>query len=395
MTDPLSVDELEDVDLRDQFNNLMEAMQDITTFDPNREEGAYEALNQRIYQAVTEQPILARIVNEMDESLLSVACSNLNLDTSHHVIKSLIEAYPSALIGPPGDDWPIDMIVGHPRHCILMPWIASNYTWILDDELCQEFPPVFDLLQMYAQRHRTCCTATTLKQFLEAYPRALTQQHPNDDDNVLHKILFPNYAYRRIECEVGLFKWMAERCPSSNLSGTDSEGHTPLHLACMALAEHKGNDSSEICKYLIQKCPESIRMHTIQTYHYLPIHYLQHECGYQSVREITVCLLREYRESYDIRHPVFGQPPSSSPFIESIKPLLDEEIDLKETVASLKESSSSLTKAVACTNDQLMRSAFTVYDSWATSFINSTVDKLHLISTQLMDMCNEGRESED
>ena len=42
-----------------------------------------------------------------------------------------------------------------------------------------------------------------------------------------------------------------------------------------------------------------------------------------------------------------------------------------------------------------MRSAFTVFDSWATSFVNSTEDKLQLISTQLQDMCNGGRESDE
>lgn len=87
--------------------------------------------------------------------------------------------------------------------------------------------------------------------------------------------------------------------------------------------------------------------------------------------------------------------PSSIPFIQSIKPYLDDEEELKETVASLEQSTSSLTKAVACTNDQLMRSAFAVFDSWATSYINSTEDKLQLISTRLQDLCNEGRESDD
>jgi len=50
MSDPLLVNDLEDEELRDQFNLLLEAMEDIVTVDPNGEEGAYEALNQRIYQ---------------------------------------------------------------------------------------------------------------------------------------------------------------------------------------------------------------------------------------------------------------------------------------------------------------------------------------------------------
>ena len=90
-----------------------------------------------------------------------------------------------------------------------------------------------------------------------------------------------------------------------------------------------------------------------------------------------------------------GSLPRYNPFIQGIKPHLDEEKELKETAASLTDCTSSLTKAVACTNDQLMRSAFTVFDSWTTSYINSTEEKVTLISRQLQDMCNEGRESNE
>ena len=86
----------------------------------------------------------------------------------------------------------------------------------------------------------------------------------------------------------------------------------------------------------------------------------------------------------------YGRSPSDIPFIQTIKPYLDKEKDIKETAVSLTDSTSSFNTAVACTNDQLMRSASTVFGSWATSFINTTEDKLQLISTQLQDMCNEG-----
>jgi len=392
MTDPLSLDEVDD-ELREQFCHLMEAMEDIVAVDPDRGEGAYDALNQRIQQTVTDKPILARIVNGSNQSLLSSAMSCLNLDTSHQAIKLLIESNPSALLVPFDGytmDQPIYMISRHPEHCVLLPWIASNYAWVLDHERCP--PVVLGLLDMYAQRHRTRCTATILKTFLEAYPQAFTLQNPNGD-NVLHKILRLHYDYR-IECEVNLFKWMAERCPSSTLLRTNSNRCTLLHLACNLLSKKKGNDSSEICKYLIQKCPGSVRM--VNSEEVLPIHYLQLASGYRFVREVVVCLLKEYPESYDVPAPVGAsvnqRAPSFFPFIQSIKPYFDEEKELKETAASLKESSSSLTKAVTCTKDDLMRSASTVYDSWAISFINSTEDKLQLISTQLQDLCDEGLE---
>ena len=232
-----------------------------------------------------------------------------------------------------------------------------------------------------------------LKQFFGAYPRALTQLDPNGG-NILHKIINPA-PYRQALCEVDLIKWIVERCPSSTLLETDSDGRTPLYLACgLLFSEDNERDSSEICKYLVQMCPSSVQM--ANRYDYLPIHGFQDSCGYWAVREVVVCLLREYPESYDIPQPYRnGQTLSSIPFIQSIKPLLDEEIELNETATSLKESTSSLTKAVTCTNDDLMRSAFTVFDSWATSFINSTEEKLQLISTQLQDLCDEGLEPDE
>lgn len=296
MSDPLRVNELED-ELRDQFNDLLEAMEGITTFDPNREEGAYEALNQRIYQAVTEKPILARIVSNRGGYLLKSACINLNLDTSHDVIKCLIQAYPSALLVGHSDGYtihmPIYMIAGHPEHCVLMSWIASNFTWVLDHEQCVQV--VFWFLRTYSQRQRTSCTSTTIKDFFEAYPQAFTLQDPNGD-NVLHKILLRLHDDNRIECDADLFKWMAEQCPSSTLLETNFNGCTPLHYACNSLARHKGNDSSEICKYLIQKCPGSVKL--ANRLDYLPIHCLQINCEYRLVREVVICLLREYPESY-------------------------------------------------------------------------------------------------
>lgn len=127
----------------------------------------------------------------------------------------------------------------------------------------------------------------------------------------------------------------------------------------------------------------------------LPIHILLTKRDYRVVREVLVCLLRAYPRSFDMQGIGVSGPPSSYPFIQSIKPHLDEEKELKETVSSLADSASSLTKASSCTNDKLMRSAFAVFDSWATSFINTTDNKLESISVKLQEMCNEGRESDE
>ena len=389
MTSQLSINDLGDDELRQQFNHLMEAMKDIVVANPEREEGAYEALNQRIHQAVTEKPILASIVDEEGgESLLYAASSYLNLDTSHHMIKCLIQAYPRALITSSENGTPLYMITHHPEHCVLLPWIVTNYPWFLDHDRCPRV--VFALLGMYAQRQRTSCTAAILKDFFNAYPRALVATHSSM--TILH------YFLKILECEADLFKWMAERCPDDILLETDSNDSTPLHHACLLLARTKTRNSNDICKYLIRKCPASVPIFDNAAYdnadilplRMLPIHFLhQDSCDYRVVREVVVCLLREYPESYDKRS--YGHRiPSSIPFIQSIKPFMDEERELKQNFASLKDSISSLTEAVTRNQDEFMRSAFAVFDSWATSFINTAEDKLQQISTQLQDMCNEG-----
>lgn len=255
----LRVNKLEDKELRYQFNDLINAMEDIVSFDPIE---THEALNQHIKKEVTDKPILACIVNERGESLLSTACRNLNLNTSHDTIKCLIQAYPSALLGTPEARLnrryaqnPIYMIVNHPEHCVLMPWIATNHTWILNHESCLEYPPVIDLIKMYTTTRPNSCTSTIIKDFFEAYPRAFTQKRGGM--TILHFVLKGTR-----ECEADSFMWMAERCPSSIMSEKDySDGkRNALHLACSLLSKHKGRDWSEICKYLVVKCPAAVLM---------------------------------------------------------------------------------------------------------------------------------------
>lgn len=187
---------------------------------------------------MTDQPNLSRVVSERQcQSLLSAAVSNLNLATSHRVIKCLIRANPTALLWLPTADAydvayhernstiPIYMIVRHPVHCLLMPWIVTHYPWVLDHEYCLEHSPVFELLDMYKDRSNNNCTAATIKQFFEAYPRAfhMEDSHAYRYGYPIHRILA---GVGLQECEVDLFKWIAERCPSNLLLETNSDGYT-------------------------------------------------------------------------------------------------------------------------------------------------------------------------
>jgi len=172
------------------------------------------------------------------------------------MIKCLIQAYPSALLGPP-DGYtihsPVYMIANHPEHCVLMPWVATNYTWVLDHERCIQ--AVFALLRMYNQRQRTSCSSTTIKDFFEAYPPALTKRR--NGMSILHMILRPQ------ECEVNLFKWMAGQCPSSILLEADHpNGNLPLHISCLLLSMSGSSNSNKICKYLIDNGIYSLLPHS-------------------------------------------------------------------------------------------------------------------------------------
>lgn len=110
---------------------------------------------------------------------------------------------------------------------------------------------------------------------------------------------------------------MAQRYPNNMLAMDESGcliqggvlmkvnrgGMTPLHVACSSLLSYKEDNMKEACKYLITSCPESAQ--SFDSDSRLPIHqltsldYVMHP--HQSVREVAVCLLREYPESYNMK----------------------------------------------------------------------------------------------
>ena len=79
------------------------------------------------------------------------------------------------------------------------------------------------------------------------------------------------------------------------------------------------------------KCPESTSIPVGSET--LPIHHLLSHCQHRQVKEVIVSLLREYPESYNMatsRNPI--PAPSSVPFIQRIKPLLEKRGNLKRTL---------------------------------------------------------------
>ena len=382
MESPLPYDDQDD-ETKSQFDLILSVIHRIND---NSSKEEIRALSERIQREVTAKPILARIVAGNHQfSLLSWEICSLYNELFHPVIKFLIEANPSALLWKTDTNLncerTIHNLAGHSTHCVLMPWIATNYQWVLDHEICLEFPPVFELLNQYASGNATGATeCTAVRQFFEAFPQGLTQQDVMGTGfTPLHAIL-----YGSADCDADLFKWIAEKCPS-NMVKTDEEGETPLHDACRSLGH---SSSSEICKYLIAKCPESVRIMTDRSA--LPIHELLSHCQHRRVREVVVCLLRAYPESYNMasRH---SSAPRSVPFIQRIKPLLDEESELKENLAYLQEVSVVFQNALDDTPNPspLASSTCDAFGNWATvTFVKRLEARMEQISMQIQHECN-------
>ena len=388
MESPLPYDDQAD-EIKSQFNQLLNA--NIFSTNDNSSEEETRALDGHVQNEVTAKPILARIMKG-NASLLSVACTNLDDEYFHPAIKCIIGANPSALLWDTATyiytvERMIHKVAGHPTLCVLMPWIAANYQWVLDHEiLCLEDPPVFCLINQYANRGATKCSAAIIQQFFEAFPRGLTQINKKYGFTPLHAII----CRCKHECEPDLFKWIAEKYPS-NMLKTDRNKAAPLHYACRSLTRHLGDNLSEICKYIISKCPESVRMRTNGSE--LPVHVLLRHSQHRTIKEVVVCLMRAYPESYNMATSG-GRVPSSIPFIQRIKPLLDEEKELKENVAYLQEVSRVFQDAVDDTPNpiQLASSTCDTFGNWATvSFVPRLETKMALIVTELQNECNADR----
>ena len=362
-------------------NQLRSAVYNINAHSSEEETRALNKLIQHEVTALNPQSL---------SSLLSFLLMKSLNELFHPTIKFLIQANPSALLQETNSDrHVVHLIAGHPFYCVLMPWIATNYQWVLDnDREIYPHPSVFHLLHQYANRgEENGCTAAIIQRFFEAYPQGLTQVD-YFGYTPLHAILMGS-----IECNADLFKWMVEQCPS-NMLKTDRDRDTPLHRACRSLTRHLGDDSSEICKYLIEKCPQSVQM--LDNKEWFPIHYLLEHCQHRPVKGVVVCLLRAYPESYNFAtyYETGYVHPSSNPFVNHIKPLLDEERELKENVAYLREVSESFHDAVNGTGNPhpLASSTCDFFCNWATvTFVQRLEAKMEQVLTELQNECNSDR----
>jgi len=374
MESPLIYDELEDVELKAQFKDMMG--------DSGSEEEVLAFL-ERVRLKVTANPILARIVENHISLLdftLMITDENYVLDDEVYVptIKCLIDANPSALLWRMHYGLPIHLIASQSSLYSLMPWIAVNHQWVLDHESIIDDPPVFELIKTYKSSIASSSKyniAETILQFFEAYPHSLTQNNKHG--------LSPLHLIVDLR-NVNLVKRMVELCPSSMMKKTKLRGNTPLHFATSTLARFPTENRKEICKNMIQECSKPVRITNKQGM--CPIHYLLHYCQHQAVREVIVFLLRAYPESYDIKYN--GRAPSSLSFIRHVNSLLVEERALQDNIAQLKLIPGAFDDAVKCTRDDLMKSTSTVFDSWAKSSIQAIESKIELNSSLIQHACD-------
>ena len=101
-------------------------------------------------------------------------------------------------------------------------------------------------------------------------------------------------------------------------------------------------------------------------------------------------MLREYPESFNKRHTLYGSP-TSIPFVRRIKTLLDEERELKENVVYLQEVSGVFQDAVDGTDNPsiLIGSSCNTFVNWATvTTIQRLEAKMEEVLTELQDECN-------
>ena len=379
MESPLIYDDLEDGQLKAQFESLVASMRTI----PNMTEEEVIAFLERIRQEVTTTPNLVRILTTTNISILNIglfAGSRLDSEVSKPFLKLLIDTNPSALLwqtGDYGDDhYSINIISSHPQVCKLMPWIATNHQWVLDHENIVDKPPLFVLIRLL-QSSTARGIAEIIRQFIDIYPRSLTQKNSNGHIPLHMIIINPG-------CAVALVKRMVELCPSSIMIKTHN-GLAPLHLACDRVARNSGdNIFKEICKYLISEYPESVRCNISDGG--LPIHVLLRSCQHQAVREVIVCLLRAYPESYYIQ--CRGEDPSSIPFIQQANSLLVEERALQDQISQLQALPGAFNNAVKCTRDELIQSTSDVFHNWVVSSIQAIESKIEFNSSLIQHACD-------
>ncbi|KAL3929092.1 MAG: hypothetical protein SGBAC_012364 [Bacillariaceae sp.] len=348
----------------------------------------YEKFNDHIHRLVSQYPVLARVVMIQGvfsrKSLLSVACQNLQQQHSYPAIQFLIEKNPSALLWKQNNavraSSPICTIARTQSLCGLMPWIAESYTWILDHPICIQSPPALLMMDLCTLGN---CQESVAKEFFTTYPQGLVQDDASSKDGLpLHRLLNGRGLF-----DMELFRWMADQNPDS-LSYQDKQSKNILHHACENASEGRFSCAEVlyVCQYLIQMHPQLSR--NLDREGNLPIHALVNECENRIILDMALLLLSTYPESYDI--PTQRLPPVAPKdikLLQSLHPLVSEQMELTNIIALLKTGSDGIKVAVQvnCTHEEtsLLPAVASVFRCWA-RLQNQILDvKLQAITSEI------------
>lgn len=345
----------------------------------------YAILDNQIQSTIDEYPILAEVISKdlICWSLLTTICEKVHNELAHPAIKYLIEANPIALLWKWGEAYepstPIKCIASSPTHCTMMPWIAENFSLILNHPKCSNRPPHCELISQYTNGS---CHADIIRQFFENYPQGLGQQNKLMRYGLPLNLILSGWEH----CDANLFRWMAEKYPAA-VPKRDTDGMIPLHMACLRLGSESNSDAvppppeaeehyKEICIFLIDNYPRSIRTKSRHG-RCFPIHYLVKRCNRPGVQEVMVKLLREYPESINATNKRKAFPtPNSIPFIQQVGHVLDTERKLKAEVVSLNASSDAFREAASCSKSNIWMVLPIIIETWSKSRCQACQERL-------------------
>ena len=343
-----------------------------------------EGLCDRIQQEVAAQPILAKTVDKiiLNWSLLATLCQKTSDALCHPAIKFLIEQNPSALVWKIGEGQSVlHSMAEDSEHCVLLPWIAEHFSWVLDHPVCRREPPHIALAKSYSNGG---CSPLVVRRFYELYPKGLGQQRYMDEELPLH-VCLTGWD----ECSADLVKWMAQQHPES-MSHQDVAGLTPLHCACISLTEFSTENMTESCCFLAKECPQSVAMAS-NYFGCLPIHFVAKCSNRPAVQKVVIALLREFPASVDkvAENPRVYPTPRSIPFINAVDSVLQEERACHEEMASLSDSSVAWREVMSTSRSELYLAAGNVFQTWVSLRQQTLSSRLSSIPERLQQICHE------
>ena len=299
-------------------------------------------------------------------------------------MKVLIQHNPASLL------WQIDDtdILSRPIHaiarietiCELMPWIAKNYAWVLDHPVLDKCPPSVELIRNFKWRS---CSKDLMLSFFQTYPKALTQV--DEKKSVpLQQMLCGDLNVDKDRFD--LFMWMAKKNPDALLN-RDDFNWTVLHYACglIYVTEAKANvEVFQITKYLLEQNPEHVIVR--DNHGGLPIHMLVGKYSRKNILEVDLLgsLLQICPDSYDSRGYANYTLPSSVPFLQKLKPILDKSDVLLDERSRMEKLSTAFHAGIGEGSQPL-----SIYGSWIEQRINETKEKLNETDAEMEQVYNE------